>query len=49
MLGFAPYCDLTDMAACQGLSLDEAACIPFFRPGEAPKGLEHVGVCGVAP
>ena len=45
MLGFAPYCDLTDMA----LSLDEAACIPFFRPGEAPKGLEHVGVCGVAP
>ncbi|MCH9687394.1 MAG: hypothetical protein K0V04_38525 [Deltaproteobacteria bacterium] len=44
-----PYCDLTDPqsdAAC--LLVDPAlACVPLFRPGAEPAGLEHLGVCGL--
>jgi hypothetical protein len=48
-----PSCD--GEACCTGiceLGLDEnlcllpgTACVPFFEQGDAPKGLEHVGLC----
>ena len=45
----APFCDLTDMVACAGLSVEGAACAAYHEPGEAPPGLEHVGLCEVTP
>ena len=38
----AAYCDTGDMNACPDPDLE---CVPFFQQGEAPDGLEHVGVC----
>ncbi len=45
----APYCDLDEDAACEDLSLSDAACLPWYEPGDAPAGLEKVGVCGPPP
>lgn len=39
-----PYCDLAAPPACPGVMQQ---CIPWFDPGEAPPGLENVGVCGL--
>ena len=41
------FCDLDDGDAdCQGLSVDGLVCVPYHEPGNAPPGLENVGVCG---
>ncbi|MCA9716807.1 MAG: hypothetical protein KC468_19195, partial [Myxococcales bacterium] len=45
----APFCDLDDPGSCEGLSVDGVECVPYYGDGEAPPGLENVGVCGVAP
>ncbi len=46
----APFCDLDDGdEGCQDLSVIDAVCVPYHDPGEAPPGLENVGVCGVMP
>ena len=45
----APFCDLDDPGSCDGLSVDGVECVPYYGDGEAPPGLENVGVCGVAP
>lgn len=38
-----PFCDL-DAPAC---TAEGAACVPWYEPGEAPAGLEHVGLCAL--
>lgn len=40
-----PYCDL-GMPTCTG---DGAQCEPWFKPGEAPAGLDDLGVCILPP
>ncbi len=40
------YCDTSDPAPCP-LAADGQTCVPFYAPGEAPAGLESVGVCAV--
>lgn len=37
-----PFCDLSAPDCPQG-----ASCLPWFEPGQAPKCLENIGVCGV--
>ena len=37
-----PYCDLDLPNTCPGQGLQ---CVPWYEPGEAPPGLEDVGVC----
>ncbi len=45
-----PYCDVNDPgsdATCA--ALDPAlACVPLYAPGEAPVGLDHLGVCSLS-
>ena len=43
----APFCDLDDANACEGLSVEGVTCVAYHEPGSAPPGLENVGVCGV--
>ncbi len=43
----APFCDLTDAGACDGLSVANAECVSYYDPEPAPPGLENIGVCGV--
>jgi hypothetical protein len=38
-----PYCDLDGDANCD--ALPGTSCVPFFEPGMAPSGYEHIGVC----
>ncbi len=45
----APYCDLMDIGACQGLSVEGSDCVPWGEFGTVPTDLEHLGVCGVMP
>ena len=40
------YCDTSDPAPCP-LAAEGQSCIPYYAPGEAPVGLENVGVCAV--
>ncbi len=40
------YCDTSEPAPCP-LAAEGQACIPYYAPGEAPPGLENVGVCAV--
>ncbi len=42
-----PYCDIKADDPCA--ELDGATCIPFFMEGEAPAGLENLGVCAFPP
>jgi hypothetical protein len=40
-------CDLSDAnpdTGCPGVAAGEA-CLPYFQPGAAPPGLDHVGIC----
>jgi hypothetical protein len=39
-------CDLTVPDPCPSLDPNQI-CEPWFRPGMAPAGYEHVGVCGI--
>jgi hypothetical protein len=40
-----PFCDLSVMPpTCPGAGQQ---CLPWFEEGQAPNGLEHVGVCGL--
>ena len=42
-----PFCDLTDAGfVCPGAG-DGQECISFFEEGQAPPGLEDVGVCAL--
>ena len=43
----APYCDLSDMNACAGASVEGVSCVPYHEPGQAPPELENVGLCGL--
>ena len=45
----APFCDLDDAQACEGLSVVDAECVPWFEQGQAPPGHDHVGGCGIMP
>lgn len=38
-----PFCDINAPNTCPGDALE---CLPFYSPGQAPPGLEHVGLCG---
>jgi hypothetical protein len=38
-----PFCDLSQPPACTGAGAD---CLPWFEEGQAPPGLENVGICG---
>ena len=40
----AAYCDVTSDAPCP---LAGQSCVAYHAPGEAPPGLEDVGLCGV--
>lgn len=43
----SPFCDLTDRdpdATCAAFS-PTLACVPWFEPGTAPEGYEHLGGC----
>jgi hypothetical protein len=37
-----PYCDLNAPNTCPGVGQQ---CVPFFSPGDAPPGYEHLGAC----
>ena len=39
-----PFCDLSLPNACPGQGQQ---CLPWFEQGQAPPGLENVGVCGI--
>jgi hypothetical protein len=39
-----PFCDLSQPPSCAGAG---AECLPWFEQGQAPAGLENVGLCGV--
>lgn len=39
-----PFCDITQPNTCPGMSLE---CTPWFEQGEAPAGLENIGVCAM--
>jgi hypothetical protein len=40
-----PWCDLSVMPApCNGVNQE---CLPWFEMGQAPPGLENLGVCGI--
>jgi hypothetical protein len=41
-----PLCDLELPPACPGVG---QSCVPWFAPGEAPRGLEKVGLCAIEP
>lgn len=43
----APFCDLSDMNACAGVSVEGVSCVPYHEPGQAPPELENVGLCGL--
>lgn len=38
----SPYCDLDDVNSCAGAGQE---CVPWFGPGQAPVGLDNLGVC----
>jgi hypothetical protein len=40
----SPFCDTSAPNTCPG---DGQECIPWYDEGQAPEGLENVGVCGV--
>ncbi len=40
------YCDTSEPALCP-LAAEGQVCVPYYAPGEAPPGLEDVGVCAV--
>ncbi|MBL9103529.1 MAG: ribulose phosphate epimerase [Myxococcales bacterium] len=39
-----PYCDVTLANTCPGAG---QVCTPWFEPGDAPEGLENVGLCSL--
>lgn len=40
-----PFCDVSVMpATCKGVNQE---CLPWFEMGQAPPGLENVGICGI--
>jgi hypothetical protein len=41
-----PFCDLSQPPTCTGVG---AECLPWFEDGQAPQGLENVGLCAVPP
>jgi hypothetical protein len=41
-----PFCDTTQPNACPGAA-EGQECQPWYEPGDAPPGLENVGVCAV--
>lgn len=41
-----PFCDLNESNTCPGVDQE---CLPWFDANQAPLGLDHVGVCGLAP
>lgn len=43
----APFCDLDDESACEGLPITGATCVAWYEDGQAPLDLEHVGGCGI--
>ena len=46
----APFCNTDNGDTdCEGLSVANAACVPYFEDGEAPPDYENVGVCGLQP
>lgn len=44
----SPFCDVTQPNACPGAAEGEI-CHPWYPPGEAPRGLEHIGMCRLPP
>ena len=40
----APYCDL-ELGDEPCAALPGTICLPLFEPGQAPPGLEQVGLC----
>lgn len=40
-------CDLTDEPSTCPLSGEGEVCTPYFAEGDAPDGLEHVGICRI--
>jgi len=41
-----PFCDVTQPNSCPGAA-EGQICQAWFQPGDAPIGLENVGVCGL--
>ena len=41
----SPYCDHTKPNDCPGAP--EQSCVPWYTPGQAPEGYEHVGTCAI--
>lgn len=41
-----PYCDTTQPNTCPGAA-EGQTCQPWYEPGAAPPGLEHVGACAL--
>lgn len=39
-----PFCDVTAPNSCPGQGTE---CIPWFEDGQAPPGLENLGICGL--
>lgn len=44
----SPTCDLKAPNTCPNKDLG-ASCLPYYEPGQAPEGLENLGVCGKKP
>jgi len=45
------FCDLTapdPLAYCSGVA-DGIECVPWYEPGQAPQGYDHVGACTLPP
>lgn len=42
----SPFCDATQPNTCPGAA-EGQECVPWYPPGDAPPGLENVGVCAV--
>jgi hypothetical protein len=43
----SPYCDLSLPNTCPDAAAGQE-CIPWYEPGMAPAGLEHIGYCAMA-
>jgi hypothetical protein len=42
----SPFCDVTEPNTCPGAA-EGQECVPWYEPGDAPAGLENVGVCSL--
>ena len=41
-----PFCDVTEPNACPGAA-EGQECTPWYEPGDAPPGLENLGLCAL--